>query len=193
MAELSGVIAAFERMVDERLGRLQVEVASARPVLFGPVDEDRRRALGIRQERQPVRHARMAASWTDREVLVFDRRGLDVRGADQVAEHQAHVAALLSADADELDAAAFATEERFQCELEVHLVPRVDLFADDRNLPRIRPEVLTHDDAELRFRLGLRLDRGLKEAREDLPELAQLLIHDQTLPAAEALPADARR
>jgi F-type H+-transporting ATPase subunit delta len=29
-AELSGVIAAFETMVDERLGRLQVEVASAR-------------------------------------------------------------------------------------------------------------------------------------------------------------------
>jgi F-type H+-transporting ATPase subunit delta len=29
-AELSGIIAAFERMVDERLGKLQVEVASAR-------------------------------------------------------------------------------------------------------------------------------------------------------------------
>ena len=30
MAELSGAIAAFEKMVDERLGRLQVDVASAR-------------------------------------------------------------------------------------------------------------------------------------------------------------------
>src|SRR5260370_5950963 len=30
LAELSGVIAAFEKMVDERLGKLQVEVASAR-------------------------------------------------------------------------------------------------------------------------------------------------------------------
>jgi len=30
LAELSGVIAAFEKMVDERLGKLQVEVSSAR-------------------------------------------------------------------------------------------------------------------------------------------------------------------
>src|SRR6266498_2577379 len=30
MAELSGIIAVFEKMVDERLGRLQVEVSSAR-------------------------------------------------------------------------------------------------------------------------------------------------------------------
>src|SRR5260370_41926514 len=36
LADLSAVIAAFEKMVDERLGKLQVEVASARDLNLQP-------------------------------------------------------------------------------------------------------------------------------------------------------------
>jgi F-type H+-transporting ATPase subunit delta len=43
MADLAGALAAFERMVDERLGRLQVEVASARQL------QEPQRAALIRQ------------------------------------------------------------------------------------------------------------------------------------------------
>jgi len=87
------------------------------------------------------------------------------------------VATLLSADADELDRAALAGEERLQRELEVYLVPRVDLLTDDRKLIGIRLEVFAHEDAKLRVGVRFRLHRCVKEAREDLAELAQLILH----------------